>query len=45
LVLGKPARVLSVHELAEARASDDWAIQRDRMREEIFRNIEIESQD
>jgi len=44
MVLGKPARVLSVHELTELRAADDWGIQRDRVREEIFHNIDIESQ-
>ena len=43
LVLGKPARVLSVHELTDLRARDDWAIQRDAVREQIFRNIDIES--
>ena len=32
LVLGKPARVLSVHELTDLRARDDWAIQRDAVR-------------
>ena len=45
MVLGKPARVLSVHELTELRAADDWAFQRDRVREEIFHNIDIESRD
>ena len=44
MVLGRPARVLSVHELTELRAAKDWAIQRDRVREEIFNNIDVESQ-
>ena len=44
MVLGRPARVLSVHELTELRAADDWAIQRDKVRQEIFDNIDVESQ-
>ena len=43
LVLGKPARVLSTHELTKIRAQDDWMVQREHIRDEIFRNIDIES--
>ena len=43
LVLGKPARVLSSHELTDLRQQPDWAIRRDEIRSEIFRNIDADS--
>ena len=43
LVLGRPARVISTHELVEIRKRPDWAIQRDQVRSDIFRNIDSES--
>ncbi|MSP51257.1 MAG: ABC transporter ATP-binding protein [Alphaproteobacteria bacterium] len=43
LVLGKPARVISSHELVELRRLPDWAIKRDQVRSEIFRTIDSES--
>jgi NitT/TauT family transport system ATP-binding protein len=39
LVLGRPARVLAVHELSDARARADWPAYRDSLKEEIFARI------
>jgi NitT/TauT family transport system ATP-binding protein len=43
LVLGRPASVLASLDITESKRSDDWPLQRDRIRDQIFKTLESQS--